>query len=70
MLQCINSSNTRKGKNALAKVQLKNMECTSAKGCNRNIANLQLIPERATSNEENGHDLPGRGQGYLAEGLV
>ena len=58
MLRCIGSSNTRKGTNALAKVQLKNTECTPAKGCNRNIANLQLIPERATSNEENGPDLP------------
>ena len=39
----LGSSNTRKGMNALAKGN-KNMECTPAKGCNRNIANLQLIP--------------------------
>ena len=44
MLPSTSSTNTRKGSNALAKVQLENMECTPAKGCKFNIENSQLTP--------------------------
>ena len=49
MLPSTSSTNTRKGSNALAKVQLENMECAPSKGCNRNIEILQLTPRGRNS---------------------
>ena len=69
MLQSTSSINTRKGQNALAKVQRQNRECTPAKRCNRKIWTYNLPQEGAIAGEER-RSLPERAEKMLQKALV